>query len=196
MNLDTLAAPASHQIEVKHSRFLAQAIAVESADVVAQTLSALCDTDATHHCWAWRIGDHYRSSDDGEPAGTAGRPILAAIDGQAYDQVLVVVTRWYGGIKLGAGGLVRAYGGVTAECLRSAQRKALIAHIELEIFCEFADLGAVHLLLNAACAHKLDERFDTSGAHLRVSIVTDRVDDLKNRLRDATRDRARVDLSV
>src|SRR3546814_2284064 len=56
--------------------------------------------DATHNCWAWRIGDDYRSNDDGEPAGTAGRPILAAIDGQGMDRVVVVVTRWFGGIKL------------------------------------------------------------------------------------------------
>src|SRR3546814_18000784 len=80
--------------------------------------------DATHNCWAWRIGDDYRSNDDGEPAGTAGRPILAAIDGQGMDRVVVVVTRWFGGIKLGAGGLVRAYGGTAAECLRRAVGRA------------------------------------------------------------------------
>ncbi len=70
-------------------------------------LQQVAVTDATHNCWAYRHGQDYRSSDDGEPAGTAGRPILAAIDGQGFDRVMVVVTRWFG-IKLGAGGLVRA----------------------------------------------------------------------------------------
>ncbi len=71
----------------------------------------------------------YRSNDDGEPGGTAGRPILAAIDGQGFDRVAVVVTRWYGGIKLGAGGLVRAYGGAAAECLRAAPRRPLVVAV-------------------------------------------------------------------
>jgi len=108
---DTLAAPASHAIEVKHSRFLAQAAPVQTSAQALAFLEEIARTPATHHCWAWRIGGDYRSSDDGEPAGTAGRPILAAIDGQGFDRVMVVVTRWYGGVKLGAGGLVRAYGG-------------------------------------------------------------------------------------
>lgn len=191
MTLSTLSAPASHVLEVKHSRFLAQALPVDSAEAAQTALAALCDADATHNCWAWRVGQHYRSSDDGEPAGTAGRPILAAIDGQGCDQVLVVVTRWYGGIKLGAGGLVRAYGGAAAECLRRAERQALIEFAEFEIGCPFSDLGAVHAALNAADASKLDERFDADGAALRVRLPADRVEALKSRLRDLTRDRAR-----
>ena len=84
------------------------------------------DPQATHNCWAYRIGQQYRFSDDGEPGGTAGRPILQAIEGQGFDQVVVVVTRWYGGIKLGAGGLARAYGGCAAECLRLADRVPIV----------------------------------------------------------------------
>jgi uncharacterized YigZ family protein len=189
--LHTLTAPAAHVVEVKHSRFLAQALPVDSADEAQATLAARSDPAATHNCWAWRFGDQYRSSDDGEPAGTAGRPILAAIDGQGYDQVLVVVTRWYGGIKLGAGGLVRAYGGAAAECLRRADRRPLIAYAELEFACPFAHLGDAHAALNAAGASKSAESFDADGVHLRVRLPADRVDDLKTRLRDATRDRVR-----
>lgn len=189
--LHTLTAPAAHVIEVKHSRFLAQALAVDSADAAQAALAPLSDPGATHNCWAWRVGDQYRSSDDGEPAGTAGRPILAAIDGQGYDRVLVVVTRWYGGIKLGAGGLVRAYGGTAAECLRHADKRPLIAYAELEFACPFAHLGDAHAALNAAGASKSDESFDADGVTLRVRLPVDRVDDLKTRLRDATRDRVR-----
>ena len=141
---DTLAVRATHLLEVKHSRFLAHAAPVNSASGAAPFLDEVSDPDATHNCWAWRIGQDYRSSDDGEPAGTAGRPILAAIDGQGFDRIVVVVTRWYGGIKLGAGGLVRAYGGTAAECLRTAPRIALVELRELELQAAFDDLGVVH----------------------------------------------------
>ncbi|NOT89489.1 MAG: YigZ family protein [Lysobacter sp.] len=191
MTLWTLAAPASHLLEVKHSRFLAQAVTIDSADAAQAVLAPLCDPAATHNCWAWRVGAQYRSSDDGEPAGTAGRPILAAIDGQSCDQVLVVVTRWFGGIKLGAGGLVRAYGGSAAESLRRAEKRPLIVFAELEFACPFANLGDAHAALNAAEASKIDERFDADGVNLRVRLPADRVDDLKTRLRDTTRDRVR-----
>lgn len=189
--LHTLLAPAAHVVAVKHSRFLAQALPIDSADEAQAALAAHSDPAATHNCWAWRFGDQYRSSDDGEPAGTAGRPILAAIDGQGYDRVLAVVTRWYGGIKLGAGGLVRAYGGAAAECLRRADKRPLIVYVELEFACPFAHLGDAHAALNAAGAIKSAESFDADGVNLRVRLFADRLDDLKTRLRDATRDRVR-----
>jgi putative IMPACT (imprinted ancient) family translation regulator len=191
MSLHTLAGPASRLLEVKHSRFLAQAVPLVAADAAQSAIAALSDLDATHNCWAWRHGTHYRSSDDGEPAGTAGRPILAAIDGQGCDRVLVVVTRWYGGIKLGAGGLVRAYGGAAAECLRLAERIPLIVEAELAFHCPFAHLGDAHAALQAFGAQKTDEGFDAEGAVLRVRLPVDRLDALKIRLRDATRDRVR-----
>lgn len=192
--MDTLAAPARHLLEVKHSRFLAQAVAIASTDAAQQALAGLSDADASHNCWAWRVGDQYRSSDDGEPAGTAGRPILAAIDGQGYDRILVVVTRWFGGIKLGAGGLVRAYGGAAAECLRQAERQPLVQTVDLIVCCDFADIGSVHALAASLSAQKLGETFDAAGARLRLRIAEDRADDLKNRLRDATRNRVRFEL--
>ena len=174
---DTLAAPASHVLEIKHSRFLAQAMPIGSAADALSFIAGVSVADATHNCWAYRCGGEYRSSDDGEPAGTAGRPILAAIDGQGYDRIAVVVTRWYGGIKLGAGGLVRAYGGTAAECLRLA--------------CPFDELGTVYTQLAAHAADKLGEAFDEHGAQLAIELPADRVDGLKTQLRDATRDRVR-----
>lgn len=187
----TLAAPASHLLEVKHSRFLVHAAPVDSADEALAFVARVGDPDATHNCWAYRIGGEYRFNDDGEPAGTAGRPILAAIDGQGLDRVIAVVTRWYGGIKLGAGGLVRAYGGSAAECLRVAPRRELVVHAELRLGYPFADTGAVHALVAQFEAEKLDEQFDADGARLHVRMRADRVEALKVRLRDATRDRVR-----
>ena len=188
---DTLAAPATHVLEVKHSRFIVHAASVAAPDVAMAFLAKVADADATHNCWAYRIGGEYRSSDHGEPAGTAGRPILAAIDGQGFDQVMVVVTRWYGGIKLGAGGLVRAYGGAAAECLRTAPRRPLITMRELEVQAGFDDIGFLHAAMAAHGADKLDEHFDADGLRLRLRLPADRVDGLKSQLRDATRDRIR-----
>jgi uncharacterized YigZ family protein len=189
---DTLAAPASHLLEVKHSRFLARAAPVDGAEEALRFLADIADPDATHNCWAYRIGQDYRSSDDGEPAGTAGRPILAAIDGQGFDRVMVVVTRWFGGVKLGAGGLVRAYGGAAAECLRTASRRPLVMLREVELRAPFDDLGSVHAALAMHGAAKLDERFDADGVVLRLSLPADRVQALALQLRDATRNRARI----
>ncbi len=188
---NTLVAPTSHLLEVKHSRFLVNAAPVESPDDALAFVARVGDPTATHNCWAYRIGGEYRFNDDGEPAGTAGRPILAAIDGQGLDRVAAVVTRWFGGIKLGAGGLVRAYGGAAAECLRVAPRRALIVHAELALGYPFADTGAVHALAAQFDAEKLDEQFDADGARLRLRMPADRVELLKVRLRDATRDRVR-----
>ena len=137
---------------------------------------------------AWELIAEY----DGEPSGTAGRPILAAIDGQGYDRVVVVVTRWYGGIKLGAGGLVRAYGGTAAECLRLAMRRPLVTMSLLALRCPFDDLGVVHAALSTFHADKLDEQFDTEGAALRVQVAADQLAGLKTRLCDATRNRVHL----
>lgn len=188
---DTLATTATHLLEVKHSRFIANASPATSPQAALAFLAQVADPDATHNCWAYRIGAEYRSSDDGEPAGTAGRPILAAIEGQGCDQVVVVVTRWYGGIKLGAGGLVRAYGGAAAECLRTAERRLLVEMRELRFGCAFDDLGSVHATLPAFGAEKRHEDFHETGAVLRIRLPADRVDALKTHLRDATRNRVR-----
>lgn len=186
----TLAGPARFALEVRHSRFLALAGPVDSPAQALALLDAVADPAATHNCWAYRIGAQYRSSDDGEPSGTAGRPILAAIDGQGLDAVMVVVTRWYGGVKLGAGGLVRAYGGCAAQCLREAARVERVPLQELDLRFDFPDTGAVHATLAANGAERLQERFDGDGARLRLRLPRDRVATLKAQLRDATRDRA------
>lgn len=192
MGMLTLAAPTTATLEVKHSRFQAQAAPVGSPDEALAFLRRVADPAATHNCWAYRIGPQYRSSDDGEPSGTAGRPILAAIDGQGVDGVMVVVTRWYGGIKLGAGGLVRAYGGCAAQCLREAAKVEHVPRVEFDVAFAFADTGAVHAALALHDAERLGERFDGDGAVLRLRLPRDRVDALKAQLRDATRNRIRL----
>jgi uncharacterized YigZ family protein len=192
MALWTLAAPAEFEQEIKKSRFLARATSVDDAAAAMRFIAHAADADARHNCWAYRIGSDYRSADADEPAGTAGRPILAAIDGQQLDRVVVLVARWFGGIKLGAGGLVRAYGGTAAQCLRTAQRCELVPQRSLEIILGFEWLGVAHAALDQFAAIKLAESFDSDGVCLRIQVAADRAARLAISLRDATRGGVKV----
>jgi uncharacterized YigZ family protein len=136
--LVTLAAPCSHAVEIKKSRFLAQAAPASSPEVAMAFVESLRGNGGDHHCWAYRIGQAYRFNDDGEPSSSAGKPILAAVDGQGFDRVVVVVTRWYGGIKLGMGGLIRAYGGTAAQCLQQATKQPIVHVTRKALRCDFA----------------------------------------------------------
>ena len=107
------------------SRFIAFAIPVETEDEVRELVAGFRKEyhDARHHCYAYRLGadgSTWRSSDDGEPSGTAGRPILGQIDSAGLSDILVVVVRYFGGIKLGVPGLIRAYKSATADALSNA----------------------------------------------------------------------------
>lgn len=189
---ETLAAAARFELEVRKSRFLVHADTIDAPERALAFLARVADAGSTHNCWAYRIGQHYRSCDDGEPAGTAGRPILAAIDGQGLDLVVVVVTRWYGGIKLGAGGLARAYGGGAAECLRRAERRVLVAQAEADLQCAFAHAATVHALLAGGAAIKLGERYDADDLSLHVRLPAAGFAELARALGDATRGQARL----
>jgi uncharacterized YigZ family protein len=188
--LSTLARANSHQEEIRKSRFLAQAAPVESPEQALAFLRGASDPVATHNCWAYRIGQDYRFNDDGEPGGTAGRPILQAIEGQNMDRVAVVVTRWYGGIKLGAGGLVRAYGGTAAECLRRAERVPIVAMATLALSCGFADLALLKARLHELDAGIVSETFTGQGADLQLTLPVTRVDEAIIRIADLTRGEA------
>ncbi|MBN8726090.1 MAG: YigZ family protein [Xanthomonadales bacterium] len=190
--LHTLAAPASLEQEIRKSRFLALAESVEDAAAALAFIARVGTADATHNCWAYRIGQDYRFNDDGEPGGSAGRPILAAIEGQGFDRVAVLVTRWYGGIKLGVGGLVRAYGGTAAECLRTAPRRPLVDLAEIRFDCGFALLASLHARLPEFSASKLEERFHAEGAELTLRLPRERLDDFRGWLRDLSRGRSEV----
>ncbi|RUL79664.1 IMPACT family protein [Dyella choica] len=188
--LHTLAAPFEHSEEIRKSRFLAQAAPVETPQQALAYVQRVSDASATHNCWAYRIGQDYRFNDDGEPGGTAGRPILQAIEGQGMDRVAVVVTRWYGGIKLGAGGLVRAYGGTAAECLRLASRTPIVAMARLELRCDFAELALMKARLKELGAEIEQESFAADGVTLRMRLPADRAGEAKARIVDISRGRS------
>lgn len=180
--------------EIKKSRFLAIAGPIEDEPSAKTFIAAHSDTAANHNCWAWRVGQSYRFSDDGEPSGTAGKPILAAIDGQSLDRVAVVVTRWFGGILLGSGGLVRAYGGTAALCLRAAGKMELIERQRAEIACDFADLALIKARLAARGVSIASESFTGTGAVLSVEIRQDALDDVLALVSDLSRGKALVTL--
>ena len=172
---------------VKKSRFLATAGPVADEKAARDFIATQAIAGANHNCWAWRVGQAYRFSDDGEPGGTAGKPILQAIDGQSLDTVAVVVTRWFGGVLLGTGGLVRVYGGTAASCLRAAKRVELVARRELAMRVGFSDLALVKARLAAAEGVAVQsETFLADGAEITVAVPEAAFDEVVARLADAT----------
>ncbi len=134
----SIAAQSEGLFKDQGSRFIALAYPVETEQQVKDIVSALRKQyhDARHHCYAYRLGHMgrtFRSSDDGEPSGSAGRPILGQIDSAGLSDVLVVVVRYFGGIKLGIPGLIRAYKASTADALTSAVKinKTAVRHFTL-----------------------------------------------------------------
>lgn len=169
----TLTGLATYQEDIKKSRFLAVADTVHDPAAALQLFAAYSVADATHNCWAYRIGSEYRFNDDGEPGGTAGRPILQAIEGQQCDRVAVLVVRWFGGIKLGPGGLIRAYGGAAAQCLRLAGKEELLDLVTVDCRCSFADMAIVQSRFAAFRATVISENFDGEGVQWRLSVPRD-----------------------
>ena len=189
-----LNAPARLAQEIRKSRFVANVANVASEAAALEFLRDVADHAATHNCWAWRIGQRYRFNDDGEPAGTAGKPILQAIDSQQIDNAMVVVTRWFGGIKLGAGGLMRAYGGCAAECLRQAEKSELIKTVRVEFALEFSELQRLRARLRPLDASIESEEFAGEGASMRLILPSARLTELRVLLADLTRGRVELRL--
>ncbi len=188
--MHTLTAPCTYQEDIKKSRFVAYAAPVSGVDEAMQFFARHSDPEATHNCWAYRIGQEYRFNDDGEPGGTAGRPILQAIEGQDMDRVAVLVVRWYGGIKLGAGGLVRAYGGCAANCLRLGERTEIVDLATVVCACGFGELALLKSRLAQAGAAILQEDFNEEGVALRFAVPRAAVADLEVTAANITRGRA------
>ncbi|KAA0677978.1 YigZ family protein [Roseomonas genomospecies 6] len=180
--------------EIKKSRFLASAGPVGTEEEARGFITACSRRDAGHNCWAFRIGDLYRCSDDGEPGGTAGRPILQAIDGQNLDQVAVVVSRWFGGVLLGAGGLVRAYGGTAAACLHAADCQPIITFAALSVTCAFADEARIRSGLGTFPAVATETNgFTPEGVQLQIKVPREQMNDVVRMITDVSRGQAKVE---
>lgn len=134
----------THENVIEKSRFIASAIHVDTIEQAAEFIEAKRKRyyDATHNCYAYIVGDKAKFSDDNEPQGTAGMPMYECIKNNNLDYLCVVVTRYFGGVKLGAGGLVRAYSGAVADVLKAAEK------VQMRL-CRRADVTIDYSLLKA-----------------------------------------------
>nr|WP_314426616.1 IMPACT family protein [uncultured Erwinia sp.] len=156
----------SYSEEIKKSRFitlLAHTDGVEAARAFVQQIKQE-HPGARHHCWAWVAGAPDDSqklgfSDDGEPSGTAGKPMLAQLMGNNIGEITAVVVRYYGGIQLGTGGLVKAYGGGVQQALRLLTRKNKVPMLNFLLVCDYAQLGDIERLIARFDGQLLNSEF-------------------------------------
>lgn len=189
----TLVSETIFEEDIKKSRFQAIAAPVENEQQVKMFLEKHLDLTTTHQCWAWKIGHNVRFNDDGEPSGTAGRPILATIEGNDLTNAIVLVNRWYGGIKLGTGGLVRAYGGCAGQCLLLAEKIELIEKKKIYFQCQFSEWSIFQYELNTQ-GIEYKEQYTADGVEVEALLQIHQIDPLKLKIQDVTRGREQLKL--
>ena len=184
----SIAAPSEGLFKDNGSRFLALAYPVETPEQVKDIVAGLKKQyhDARHHCFAYRLGcqgDVWRASDDGEPSGSAGRPILGQIDSLGLSDVLVVVVRWFGGIKLGIPGLIRAYKTSSADALSQATLIKKTAARRFRLRFDYLSMNAVMKVLKDMDLPQSAQEFgETCSLEVRVRLSA--VEDFRDRLAD------------
>ena len=200
----TLAGPAiAEPPKTKGSRFIGEALPVTDEDDVAAALAAVRrrEPQATHWCWAARLGPpgpsgdgaRPRTSDDGEPSGSAGLPILREIDRRGLSDALVVVTRYYGGTKLGTGGLARAYAEAAALALDAAPTATTVVRTLVRLRFGFADTSAAMRLAAAPGVDVREQTFSADGCLLVLDVPLAGAAALAAQFVEATAGRGRVE---
>ena len=169
----TLARPGQGEYEEKKSHFLGKAVHIESEEEAAAFIAGIRKQyyDARHNCYAWVLGEgseRKKSSDDGEPSGTAGQPILRVIEGSGCTNVLVIVTRYFGGTLLGTGGLVRAYTQAARAALEDAQKARMCLCRKLAVTVEY---GALDRLLYALRRDGIEPQETEYGAKVTLHLI-------------------------
>ncbi len=190
-----LSAPSRAESRIKGSRFLALAYPVQSEEEAAGIRRRLEGEHkgASHHCWALRLGPPEtvleKHSDAGEPAGSAGAPMARALKSSGLSDLLVVVIRWFGGTKLGVGGLIKAYGETAALTLESARRGERLESRRLGGSFPFEMEGDLRALLarHEGRIEKLD--YAAEGFQVLVTLPASRAEALKENVRDLSRGR-------
>lgn len=188
----TLAGPVHSELLIKKSRFLGcvQPVAGRAeAQAVVERLRAE-HPGAAHVCWALLAGGQSAANDDGEPGGTAGRPMLEVLRHQQLEGVLATVVRYFGGVKLGAGGLVRAYTDAVAQALLGAEKVTLQKMVALACRVPYAMEGIVRRELQEAGA-VLGEVRHGEAVEVAFSVANAQVAGLRARLGDATQGQLR-----
>lgn len=194
MSYQTLSGEGRAEIIIKRSRFIGQALPVRSEAEARSAIEQIraAHRDASHHCFAYKVGEVQRLSDDGEPGGTAGRPIYEVLERQGLSDALVVVTRHFGGILLGAGGLVRAYSQSAAAAVEAAGVARGENAVELRLSLEYSLLGRVQHLLEQRGGLKLSMDF-TSEVVLTCRLHSDQADGFAADLAEASAGRVQVE---
>lgn len=193
MSTYTLSAPVEAHIEIRKSRFIGLVIPIEGREAAMQKLQSLREQHkgAAHVCWAMLAGGQSGMSDDGEPSGTAGRPILEVLRHHELDGVLAAVVRYYGGIKLGAGGLVRAYTDTVALALKDAARVERISRTDLTIDIGYPDEARVRRWLEAQ-SYSLAESAHGAAVTLVIRLPVNELPAARTALLELTQGRARI----
>lgn len=181
------AGEARAEIREKGSRFLAVLGPAAGEEEARARLAGLARElpDATHHCWAWRLGDppRERSADAGEPAGTAGMPILQVLRGAGLSDALAVVVRWFGGTKLGKGGLARAYAAAVREALPGLPVVLRVPTARLVVRVPYEKVGAVKRLVHPPAVELEAEEYGEE-ARLVLAVHEERAAALQTALAD------------
>ena len=157
-----------HEFKIKNSKFIADIFPIENEEIAKERLFEIQkrEYNANHHCYAWRyfIGtnEYWRANDNGEPAGTAGKPIYSIISGANITGIIAIVTRYFGGIKLGKGGLIRAYGQVVQEALLSAETIPYLQKQELVVEVPFDLINLVFRLAEQFNAEILKQEYNNN----------------------------------
>jgi len=193
----TVTARLRHQIDpIKGSRFITTLAPVSSeAEAKALVVDVSSEmSDASHHCTAWRIArpNVDRCGDDGEPSGSAGRPILAQLKGRELVNVAVVVTRYFGGTKLGVGGLVRAYGGAAAAALDEAEVVAYRPQTQVRITVDYSDAEPVQRAIDDTGGKVIATSYEQA-VGFTVMVAVSSINDLTDAVAGATAGRALVE---
>lgn len=182
----SIAAPAKGIYKELGSKFLAFAHPVETEDQAKEILAAVRKEyfDARHHCFAWRLGltgEPYRLSDDGEPSSTAGRPIHGQLLSQELSDILVVVVRYFGGVKLGVPGLIRAYRTATQDALANARIVEKVAGEHFTLKFGYLQMNDVMKVLKDMGITPLRQSFDLD-CSLDVRVRLSQIEDFRKQL--------------
>ena len=194
----TLAAPAQAEPpKTKGSRFLAEVFPAATAEAALAHVDAVRQREhaATHHCWAYRLGPDApapRFNDDGEPSGSAGAPILREIEGRDLYHAVAVVTRYYGGTKLGVGGLARAYGEAAGLALDAARLREVTVRVPVRLAFAFDDTSPAMRLLDRFDAVVEDQAYSPDGTELALRVRRSEADALRAAFVEATAGRGTV----
>lgn len=194
MGFRTVASPASHRQTIKGSVFVGHAMRAETGDAAETWLATLRadHPDANHVCFAYRIGAVQRFSDDGEPGGTAGRPMFEVLQHRSLDRVAVAVIRWFGGTLLGAGGLARAYRGTAAKTLDAAGETEVVDTDTFAVEVPFEAMDAtLRLLQDEPAVASGAPRFNERGMVVTVTAAASVTDHVRDLLTEVTRGEAK-----